>query len=267
MDQNLFKLNNIKKLKIGQEVLKDKKLIFPNKKQNRLSGSEIFELNGILNNNNESSRNKKNYLKNKFLFSSKLNLSENENSNPKNNDYLFKNRNLRNKIFSNPTITRIPSEKFFTLKSSISDIEEGISPTNYFSIFSNENKNNNSNENSNKSLDSIHRTNKKKNSLNNSFQKTIKKTLTFNNSFIKNKKDQTIINIYNTSVNNSPNIYLLNHFIPNNYEKNDNNFLRKINDYFSKKGFNPKIHKQLSLNGYNVNKCYSKKKIIKSYAN
>ena len=37
MDQNLFKLNNIKKLKIGQEVLKDKKLIFPNKKQNRLS--------------------------------------------------------------------------------------------------------------------------------------------------------------------------------------------------------------------------------------
>ena len=262
MDQNLFKLNNIKKLKIGQEVLKDKKLIFPNKKQNRLSGSEIFELNGILNNNNESSRNKKNYLKNKFLFSSKLNLSENENSNPKNNDYLFKNRNLRNKIFSNPTITRIPSEKFFTLKSSISDIEEGISPTNYFSIFSNENKNNNSNENSNKSLDSIHRTNKKKNSLNNSFQKTIKKTLTFNNSFIKNKKDQTIINIYNTSVNNSPNIYLLNHFIPNNYEKNDNNFLRKINDYFSKKGFNPKIHKQLSLNGYNVNKCYSKKKLL-----
>ena len=257
MDKSIYKLKNIKTLKIGQENLKDKTLIFPNKKKIRLSGSVINELNGILN-NNQPTRNKKNYFKNNFLFSSKLNLSENENSNPKNNDYLFKNRNLRNKLFSNPTITRIPSEKFLTLKSSISDFEEGNSRTNYFSFFSFENKNSNSNENSTKSLNSTHKTNKKKNSLNNSFQKKIKKTLTLNN--INNKKDQTIINIYNTSVNNSPNIYLLNHFIPNNNEKNDSNILRKINDYFSKKVINSNFNKQLSLKGFKVNQYYSKKR-------
>ena len=263
MDKSIYKLNNIKTLKIGQENLKDKYLIFPNKKKIRLSGSEINELNGILNNNNnKSSRNKKNNFKNNFLLSSKLNLSENENSNPKNNDYLFKNRNIRNKLFSNPTITRITSEKFNTLKSSISDIEEGNSRTNYFSYFSFENKNSNSNENSTKSLNSIHKINQKKNSLNNSFQKKIKKTLTLNSSFIKKKNDQTIINIYNTSVNNSPNIYLLNHFIPNNNEKTDKSVLLKINDYFSKKIMNSNFNKQLSLKGFKVNQFNSTKKIF-----
>ena len=265
MENHIFKLNNFQSLQIRNKNSNEKALFNAKKKKKmKLSSSEINELNTIFINNNESSRNKINF-KNNFLFSSKLNISDNEGPNQKNNDYLFKNRNLRNKIFSNPLISRIPSEKF-TLKSTNSDIEEGNSRTNYFSFFSFEK--NNSNEVSTKSINSINNNSRSyinKNSRNDSFQKKIKKNLTFTDRFIKKRKgkDQTIINIYNTSVNNNPNIYLLNPVLPNN-EKNNKSFLGKINDYFSQKEIKSKIKKELSLNksGFKIDNNNLKKKIL-----
>ena len=265
MENHIFKLNNFQSLQIRNKNSNEKALFNAKKKKKmKLSSSEINELNTLFINNNESSRNKINF-KNNFLFSSKLNISDNEGPNQKNNDYLFKNRNLRNKIFSNPLISRIPSEKF-TLKSTNSDIEEGNSRTNYFSFFSFEK--NNSNEVSTKSINSINNNSRSyinKNSRNDSFQKKIKKNLTFTDRFIKKRKgkDQTIINIYNTSVNNNPNIYLLNPVLPNN-EKNNKSFLGKINDYFSQKEIKSKIKKELSLNksGFKIDNNNLKKKIL-----
>ena len=104
MENHIFKLNNFQSLQIRNKNSNEKALFNAKKKKKmKLSSSEINELNTLFINNNESSRNKINF-KNNFLFSSKLNISDNEGPNQKNNDYLFKNRNLRNKIFSNPII-------------------------------------------------------------------------------------------------------------------------------------------------------------------
>ena len=178
--------------------------------------------------------------RNNFLTSRNISLSDNETYNFHSvNDYLYKHRNIRRQILTNPTLSPIDSKEQLTFHNSEND-DRGK-----YKIFSTINTSDNLNNNSKELILS-----KSSRSLSNS--NSSKKKITFgkkdNLKKFKEKKNNssTIINIFNTSVNNTPNIYFFNPMISKN-NLNDNSsssfFLQRNNALYSP--VNKKIKKCL----------------------
>ena len=247
MEKNNFsKIHNIQSLK-NILTKKDKRLAsfkknlkFKSKNYNlpKLK-SELFTTLITKSNNNKR--------RNNFLTSSNLSLSDNETFNIQSKDYLYKHRNIRKQILTNPNLSPIDSKEL-TLYNS--DNGERKNNKMFYSVNSSENINNNS-----KDL-FLSRSSR---SLNNSNSKN--KTLSIERKTMKRKniekKNNTIINIFNTSLNNTPNIYFFSPMITEsnskkeiNNEINDNNALFNIkrnNTFFSPIKMK-KTRKMLTLN-------------------
>ena len=186
---------------------------------------------------------KNNKKRNNFLTSRNISLSDNEIYNFHSvNDYLYKHRNIRRQILTNPTLSPIDSKEQLTFHNSEND-DRGK-----YKIFSTINTSDNLNNNSkelilSKSSRSLSNSNSSKKKISIGKKDNLKK--------FKEKKNNssTIINIFNTSVNNTPNIYFFNPMISKN-NLNDNSsssfFLQRNNALYSP--VNKKSKKMLTLN-------------------
>ncbi len=237
---NIQSVKNILKTKDKRIVTFKKNLKFKSKNYNlpKLK-SELFTTTLMTKSNSNKKRNN-------FLTSSNLSLSDNETFNINSKDYLYKHRNIRKRILTNPNLSPIDSkEQLLTLHNS--DNGEKKNNKIFYSVNTSDNINNNS-----KDLF----LNKSSRSLNNSNSKN--STIIIKKKSMKKKnigeKNNTIINIFNTSLNNTPNIYFFSPMITESNSRkdeiidNNNLFNIKRNDTLFSPIKTKRTRKMLTLN-------------------
>jgi hypothetical protein len=210
--KNFYKINNVQSLKNIINT-KDKRIV--SFKQNFKFKSKNYHLPKLKSELFTTLIKKNNKNRNNFLTSSNLSLSDNETFNINSKDYLYKHRNIRKQILTNPNLSPIDSrEQILTFHNS--DNGEREKNKIFSTVNSSENINNNSKDlflnRSSKSLSNSNSKNKiffiKKKSMK---KKNIE------------EKNNTIINIFNTSLNNTPNIYFFSQMITESNSKKEIN--------------------------------------------
>jgi hypothetical protein len=237
---NIQSVKNILKTKDKRIVTFKKNLKFKSKNYNlpKLK-SELFTTTLMTKSNSNKKRNN-------FLTSSNLSLSDNETFNINSKDYLYKHRNIRKRILTNPNLSPIDSkEQLLTLHNS--DNGEKKNNKIFYSVNTSDNINNNSKDLFlNKSSRSLNNTNSKNSTIIIKKKSMKKKNI--------GEKNNTIINIFNTSLNNTPNIYFFSPMITESNSRkdeiidNNNLFNIKRNDTLFSPIKTKRTRKMLTLN-------------------